>query len=114
VKNSHTPTVGRIVHYYRGADTPEQAAIVTSVPPVGEDGQAVVNIQAFQEQGFNHNFRGVPIGDAGEKPKDGKHFCTWMPFQVKQHELLKRLDTPAGAVVLDELNAAQKTQAAAT
>jgi hypothetical protein len=80
-----TPTVGRVVWFWVGAENEGQpeAAIVTYV-----HGDRMVNLTVFDHNGRPGERRSVHLAQPGDTGKDRPVACfaTWMPYQVGQAE----------------------------
>lgn len=103
MKNSITPTVGRIVlchtHVNKGGLGDVLPGIIVRV---FDD---CINVNVFGDSnstGFtNMTLYSVPIGDHDAQPPESGDYCTWMPYQVgqakKTQELQEKIDAERGS-----------------
>lgn len=92
------PTVGRIVYFFGGAQSPIHcptneplAAIITAV--INEH---LLNLAVFDYVGHVHPVTNCPLIQPGQATKLSATHCTWMSYQIAQapssQELLKTID----------------------
>lgn len=98
-----TPTVGRVVHYWRANEKPERnvledpcAAIITRV-----FGPQMINVVVFSPEGVPTGRTSIWLKQEGGEPIDEQaEHCTWMPYQVgqaaKTEQLERRLAESSG------------------
>jgi len=84
------PSIGRILWYFDGNGLQEQAmpAIVSHVNDNG-----TVNVGCFDMTGRHFSAMEMTLLQGDDEPIfDGKAWCQWMPYQVKQHAKHKAED----------------------
>lgn len=94
-----TPTVGRVVWFYPGRDTPQPsefvyhgelrplAAIVTHVW-----NDQMVNLVVFDSNGNSHRRTSITLV---QHVAPGSNYCEWMPYQKGQAAKTEQLEKTA-------------------